>query len=259
MKEPFQVQLPRGAIHGVTLHPLESPVDDPVLLFLHDALGSVEQWKAFPERISTALGLRAVVYDRLGHGKSDAMPAKRGIDYLHLEARVVLRQLIQKLELHKVILIGHSDGASIALLYASMFDDVCAVAAMAPHVMVEELTREGIRNFKRVYDEKGLATGLQRFHGAKTAALFDAWHDTWLSPEFASWNIVPEMSRIRQALLLIQGQSDEYGSAAQIESIARNVQQSPAQLLLPNCAHFPHVTARRIVEEAICRFVSGLL
>ena len=241
-------------IHAVSIIPDTVISDDTVILFLHDALGSVEQWKTFPERLAGEANMKAYVYDRAGHGKSDPAMSARDKNYLHLEA-ICLRSLIEYLHLKKVILIGHSDGASISLLYASNHDDVGAVVAISPHVFVEDITRNGIRDFKKTYVEKNLSRSLERFHGEKTRKLFDAWHDTWLSPDFSDWNIEDQMRKIQCPVLLIQGLDDEYGSMKQIDSISDRLRRSPSKILIPDCAHFPHVTSRNIVEKGILDFL----
>lgn len=242
-------------INVMSISPANLIAKDTAIIFLHDALGSIEQWKTFPDRVASELGMKAYVYDRLGHGKSDPMHMVRDKNYLHVEAYIYLRGLVEILNSQKIILVGHSDGATISLLYASKFKNVEAVVAMSPHVFVEDITRRGIEDFAQKYEDKHLSKALERFHGSKTKTLFDAWHDTWLSRNFSDWNIQDQMSKIQCPVLLIQGLNDEYGTLQQIDSIASQLPQAPQQVLIPECAHFPYVTARKAVETSILEFI----
>jgi pimeloyl-ACP methyl ester carboxylesterase len=254
-----RIRIGGGEIFVQTLIPPEL-TDDTVLIFLHDSLGSVQQWKSFPERIALALGLKAVLYDRLGHGQSDPFLMKRDTQYQHVEAYIFTRHLIESMRIGKALLIGHSDGASISLLYAGRFKEVAGVVAIAPHVFVEDITLAGIRDFKKVYDEKGLESSLERFHGAKTRQLFDAWHDTWLSSGFRHWSITEEVANITAPVLLVQGEKDEYGTLQQLDAICDrlkgSVTASVEKCIIPDCGHFPHISHRKPVESAIVDFVN---
>lgn len=254
LKEEFKVRLFESDLNVLSITPETVKADSTTMIFLHDALGSVEQWKTFPKRIASELGMKAYVYDRLGYGKSDPMILSRDMNYLHLEAFIYLRSLVEALGLNNVYLVGHSDGASIALLYASRFKDCKGLVAMAPHIFVEEITRDGIREFKEKYIEKNLSKSLERFHGDKTEILFDAWYDTWLSERFASWNIEDRLDSIDCPTLLIQGREDEYATLNQIETIAGVLKEKAKKVILPNCTHFPHVSARKEVENSIFEF-----
>ncbi len=216
--------------------------EDIYLVFLHEALGSIGQWRNFPQLLCDALGMRGFVYERQGHGASDALTAKRNERYLHDYAYNELPELMQALipAGKKVVLIGHSDGGTIALLYAAKFPKLVAgLVTMAAHVLAEPETLAGIYPAIEAY-RLGKLEGLKKYHGEKTETLFFAWADTWLSAAFKGWNIVDEIQGIACPALIIQGRDDQYGTPLQVDLI---VQQLPAAegLILENCGHQPHL------------------
>lgn len=228
----------------------------PALVFLHEGLGSIPQWRDFPEALVARTGLPALVYDRRGHGGSNPPDAPRSARYLHREALEVLPEVLDRCGVEDAILVGHSDGGSIALLYASAHPQrVRGAITEAAHVFVEEETLAGIRAAGEVWRSTQLPAKLARYHGAKTHALFHAWHDTWLAPEFRDWNIEDCLPGIRCPLLVIQGRDDEYATQAQLEAIARQVSGPVETLMVPHCGHIPHHQAREPVLEAMTRFV----
>jgi len=233
------------------------PQSRPTIIFLHEGLGSIAQWRDFPERVCSATGLPAFVYERWGHGKSEPFTGKRGNDYLHKEA-VALAEIADLCTGRDVILIGHSDGGSIALLYASTDRSVRGVITEAAHVFVEDVTVEGIRKAVSAYEEENLREKLARFHGPNTDAVFRAWSDTWLSPEFRSWNIESRLKGIACPVLAIQGKDDEYGTPAQVEAIVKGAGGRADALLIEGCGHVPHFQAAGPVLSAITRFIVSL-
>ncbi|MBA1148723.1 alpha/beta hydrolase [Ectothiorhodospiraceae bacterium WFHF3C12] len=228
----------------------------PVLVFLHEGLGSIEFWRDFPDRLAGELGLDALVYDRIGHGGSDPMTAPRGADYHEHGARFELPRLLQCEDVERNILVGHSDGATIALLYAAYHGDTVACITEAAHVFVEDVTIEGIQQAKQAYDRGELHGPLARYHGDRTDAVFHAWTDTWLDEGFRSWNIEDRLPGITCPVLVIQGEDDEYGSPAQVHSIVEHTGGEARPLLLPDCGHTPHKERPDAVLRAMAEFLA---
>jgi pimeloyl-ACP methyl ester carboxylesterase len=230
----------------------------PTLVFLHEGLGSIAQWKEFPARLCQRLSLPGVIYDRWGHGRSDPLSGPRHVDYLHDEARLFLPGLLNALGVRRPVLIGHSDGGTIALLFAAAFpEQAAAVITEAAHVFVEDLTLAGIRAAGAAYGQTDLKARLERHHGLKTELLFRGWHECWLAPAFRSWNIEAELARVACPVLALQGEADEYGTAAQIEAIARGVAGPCETALLPECAHAPHQQAEEAALDLMAAFIVG--
>ncbi len=225
----------------------------PTIVFLHEALGSVAQWKDFPKALCAKLGLNSLSYDRPGHGRSDASVRKRDISYMHHEAWTVLPAVLEHFEIRDPILWGHSDGGSIALLYASRFP-ATALVVEAAHVFVESVTLDGIRSAGPRKDF--LIDRLRRYHGDKTEDLWNSWADTWLDESFAEWNIEAELSNIECPALIIQGEEDEYGTREQVDRIADAIGDKAEILMVPYVAHTPHREAKDIVLEASVEFLN---
>jgi pimeloyl-ACP methyl ester carboxylesterase len=226
----------------------------PTLVFLHEGLGSISQWRDFPVRIADATGLPAIVYARYGHGQSEVLQQPHGVDFMHREALDSLPEFLRQLEIERPILIGHSDGASIALIHAGAGHPLGGLVAMAPHVFVEDISIDSIAAAKRAFETTDLPQKLARHH-RDAARTFYGWNDVWLAPAFRRWNIESFLSAIKCALLVIQGQDDEYGSMAQVDAIARQA-GGPVELLkLERCGHSPHRDQPEIVAKAIVDFV----
>ena len=225
--------------------------DRPTIVFLHEALGSVAQWRDFPQLIADKTGFNVLAYDRLGHGLSESMTQKRKIDYLHHEAWTILPPVLTHFGIQKPILWGHSDGGSIALLYAARFPTE-AVITEAAHVFVEPITLEGIR--EAVTRKDFLIERLTRYHGEKMIDLWNAWADTWLEKSFDVWNIEEYLPNIKCAALIMQGENDAYGTAEQVNRIAKGIGQKAKIVMIPNCGHTPHKEAREIVLKNILKF-----
>ncbi len=247
-------------VDGVRLHAVRVAAPGgrggPVAVLLHHSLGSVGLWRDFPERLAQATGLGVLAYDRRGHGASEPFgPSPRANGYLHDEA-ATLEQVLAAAEVEDAVLFGHSDGGSIALLAAALHPRrVRAVVAEAAHVFVEERTLEGLREAQRALRGGDLLPRLTRHHGAKAEALAAAWLGIWLSPGFRAWNIEAELGRIRCPVLVLQGELDEYGTAAQVHAIARGV-AGPARVeVLSGIRHTPH----REDPEAVLRLAAAFL
>jgi len=228
----------------------------PTLVFLHEGLGSVALWKDFPARVAAATGCPALVYSRAGYGRSSPAALPRAPDYMHVEALTVLPALLDRLGIEEPILVGHSDGASIALLHAgSGKRPVRALVALAPHVFVEDMSIASIDEVRRQYETTDLREKLARRHADPDAA-FRGWNDIWLAPTFRRWNIEGCLPGVRCPLLLIQGRDDEYGSAAQLDAIERQVSGTVARLELADCRHSPHRDQPEATLAAIVDFVA---
>ncbi|HEX3633618.1 MAG TPA: alpha/beta hydrolase [Casimicrobiaceae bacterium] len=253
--------MPRARFVDIAGHRLEcvripGARSAPTLVFLHEGLGSVALWKDFPARVGDATGCPVLVYSRAGYGRSSPAALPRTPDYMHVEALTVLPALLDRLGIVDPVLVGHSDGASIALLHAgSGKRRVRAVVAFAPHVFVEDVSIASIAEARRQYETTDLRERLARRHADPDAA-FRGWNDIWLAPAFRSWNIEACLSGVRCPLLLIQGRDDEYGTAAQLDAIERQVGGTVARLELADCCHSPHRDQPEATLKAIAGFVA---
>jgi pimeloyl-ACP methyl ester carboxylesterase len=209
------------------------------LVFLHEGLGSVSLWKDFPERVGEATGCPVTVYSRYGSGNSDVLTEPRSVTYMHDEALQVLPDLLALLHIENPILIGHSDGGSIALIYAGAHDHVRGLVLLAPHVFVEDLSVASIAGAKVKFETTDLREKLGRHH-RDAARTFWGWNDIWLHPDFRGWNIEEYLLRITCPTLAIQGLDDEYGTMAQVQAIARQARGPVEVLTLAECRHSPH-------------------
>jgi len=229
----------------------------PLMVFLHEGLGSVSMWRDWPERLCEAAGLRGLVYSRPGYGRSTPRePDERwGLDFMHRQAFEVLPALLAALRVDVQAdppwLFGHSDGGSIALLHAARFArSVAGLVVLAPHILVEEFGLASIRAARGAYVSGGLREKLARHHDDPDSA-FWGWNDVWLDPRFPGWSIEDEIGTIECPVLAVQGEDDEYGTLEQIRGIARRVAQTRL-LVLPQCGHSPH----RDQPEALLREAS---
>jgi pimeloyl-ACP methyl ester carboxylesterase len=231
--------------------------DAPVMVFLHEGLGSVAMWRDFPARLCDAIGMRGLVYSRPGYGRSTprAKEERWGPNFMDRQAREVLPALLRSLGVERPWLFGHSDGGSIALLYAAAFPQALQGAVvLAPHILVEQVSVTSIRQAREAYLHTDLRQRLARYHDDPDSA-FWGWNDVWLSEAFRGWSIEAELAGITCPLLAIQGLDDEYGTLEQIRGIARRVPQ--AQLLeLPACGHSPQKDQPEAVIEAVRKFVA---
>ena len=232
----------------------------PLMVFLHEGLGSVSMWRDFPQRLCAATGCRGLVYSRPGYGRSTPRAAEEAwnMDFMHRQAREVLPALLDALGIDtatdKPWLLGHSDGGSIALLYAACYPQrIAGTIVLAPHILVEDLSVSSIAKARTAYLETDLRQRLSRHHDDPDSA-FWGWNDIWLRPDFRHWSIESEISAITCPLLAVQGLDDEYGTLEQIRGIARRVPQT--QLLeLPDCGHSPHRDQPDTLIAAISAFI----
>ncbi|WP_299241201.1 alpha/beta hydrolase [uncultured Aquimarina sp.] len=229
------------------------------IIFLHDSLGCIKLWRDFPEELSKSSNCNVLSYDRQGYGKSDSFSElKRNKKYLHKEADV-LAKLIDQLALKNVILFGHSDGGSIALLAASLYPEkIKGIITEGAHVFVEKETLQGIKDAKVAYETTNLKDKLAKYHGKKTEDVFRMWTETWLSPSFKDWNIESYLPGIQCSSLIIQGENDEYGSMDQVSSIVRKTSGDSKSLIIPNVGHTPHKEATEVVLKKTTDFTLNL-
>ncbi|MBV7484197.1 alpha/beta fold hydrolase [Bordetella sp. BOR01] len=237
--------------------------DTPLLVFLHEGLGSVSMWKDWPRQACAAAGCRGLVFSRYGYGQSTPRPAdeKWPVEFMHDQAREVLPALFAALDIDagrdRPVLVGHSDGGSIALLFAAMYPRaVAGIVVAAPHIFVEDVTVSNIAQARHAYLNTDLPARLGRHHADADSA-FWGWNDIWLNPAFRAWDIQQYLPRITCPVLALQGMDDEYGSLEQVRGIRRAVPQTRL-LEIPACRHSPHKDQPDVVIEAVADFVGGL-
>lgn len=229
----------------------------PVLVLLHEGLGCAALWRAFPAKLAAATGCRVIAGSRAGYGASEPHAEPRTPRYLHREAEEALPAFLAALGIRRPVLIGHSDGGSIALLFAAAFPEVpLGIAVMAPHEFIEAETLAGLRAARKAWATTDWPRKLARYH-ADAPRVFREWNDLWLSAPFRDWNIEACLRDIHCPVLAIQGEDDEYATLRQIEVIAEQVPGT--QLLkLPRCGHAPHQDQEAEVLAVLAAFVAGL-
>ena len=238
---------------------LEGDEAKPPLVFLHEGLGSVRQWREFPQKLCAATGCRGLIYDRYGYGQSEVLQEpRRTVRFMHDEALSALPSLLSALGIRNPVLIGHSDGASIALIHAGGGHTLRGLVAMAPHVFIEPICLTSIDKAKLAFETTDLPARLGRYH-KDARRTFYGWADVWLDPEFKGWDIRSDfLPEVRCPVLAIQGHDDEYGTMEQLEEIKRRV-RGPCELLkLENCGHAPFKDRPDVVVSKIASFVNTL-
>ena len=231
----------------------------PALVFLHEGLGSAKQWRDFPARVAEDTGLGAIAYSRIGYGASDPVTLPRPLTYMQDEARESLPALLDARAIEAAILVGHSDGGSIAIVHAALDGGkrVRAIVLEAPHVFVEDVSVASITKAREAFETGDLREKLAKHHGANVDGAFRGWNDAWLDPRFRSWNIEGYLPRITVPVLVIQGDDDPYGTRAQVDAIARQVSGPVEVLRLARCGHAPHRDQPAATREAIARFLGA--
>jgi pimeloyl-ACP methyl ester carboxylesterase len=243
-----------AAGHSLAYEWIGEETGKPPLVFLHEGLGSIRQWRDFPAKVAAATGCRALVYDRYGYGDSDVLlEKKRNVRFMHDEALKALPDLLSKLGIENPILIGHSDGASISLIYAGAGHAVRGVVAMAPHVFIEPLCLRSIDKAAEAFEKTDFGVKLARFH-RDARKTFYGWADVWLDPEFKGWDIRGKyLTGIRCPVLGIQGFDDVYGTMAQLDQLAK---ATKAELLkLEQCGHSPFRDQPEKTLAAVADFI----
>jgi len=228
------------------------PRGGPTLVLLHEGLGSVGLWRDFPRKLADATGLPAFVYSRAGYGKSDAAVMPRTVRYMHEEAEL-LPEILAAAGIDDPVLVGHSDGASIAIIYAGSGGKARALVLEAPHVFTERMGLQSIANAREAYERGDLRQRLAKHHRDVDAA-FWGWNRPWLDPEFRKWNLEEFLPRIVAPILVVQGEQDEYGTQKQVDAVQRGAANAEV-LLLPRCGHSPH----KDQPEATLRGIAGFV
>jgi pimeloyl-ACP methyl ester carboxylesterase len=236
------------------------PGEAPTLVVLHEGLGCVGMWGDFPDRLAAATGCGVFVYSREGYGRSSAATLPRQLDFMHVEARETLPKILDAIGFQRGLLVGHSDGASIAAIFAGSVQDhrVTGLALMAPHFIVEPETSAAIAEMRETYETTGLRARLARYHDDVDATV-RGWSDVWLKGDFRSWDLSEDLAYIRVPVLIIQGDDDQYGTKRQIE-IAQEECYCPVEvLMLPGIRHAPHREGAEATLNAIVDFVKRAL
>jgi pimeloyl-ACP methyl ester carboxylesterase len=226
----------------------------PTLVFLHEGLGSAAQWRDVPDRVAEALGWGALVYSRRGYGASDPLARPFEVSFMHDEAREWLPRVLEATGVRDAAFVGHSDGASIAIIHGG---PARAMALLAPHVFVEPLTTSSIATVRERFRDGDLGERLARFHGEKTEATVEAWTGVWLSEPFQRWNIEAYLDRVTCPVLVVQGECDEYGTLEQVRAVARGVAGPIETLVLASCGHAPHRGAPEATIGALVDFFAA--
>jgi len=237
-----------------------SDEDAPTLVFLHEGLGSVSSWRDFPKRLTLLTGCNALVYSRAGYGKSAPARLPRPVRFMHDEAEL-LADLVAQIGIRESILVGHSDGASIALIYAGSGKaaGLRGLVLEAPHVFTEPSGLASIARMAEAYRETDLRQRLARHHGENTDNAFRGWNDVWLNPEFRDWNIEDLLPEVKVPILILQGEDDEYGTWRQVEAIRRQSGGPVEALAIPSCGHVPHREHPERTLRAMASFILKLL
>jgi pimeloyl-ACP methyl ester carboxylesterase len=236
------------------------PADAPTIVMLHEGLGSAKLWGEFPDRLQQATGAGVFVYSRGGYGASSPVPLPRPLDYMSIEALEILPVLLDRIGFCRGLLLGHSDGASIAAVYAGGTGDhrVRGVVMIAPHFIVEDVSVNSIAEIKRVYETTDLKARLARWHGDVDNAFY-GWNDAWLDPKFRKWDISEYLAYIRVPVAILQGADDQYGTIRQIE-IAREECYCPVDVtIVPHAGHSPHREAPEVTLNSITEFAKRIL
>lgn len=235
----------------------------PLVIFLHEGLGSIAQWKDFPEKMCQTLGLLGLIYERYGYGHSTPLQEERDSNYLDVEGNYFLPKLIEKLDLTNIelILVGHSDGASISLIYASLFpENVKLVVSMAAHVFNEQISVDSIKKLEALYkSDSRLKKSFEKYHFDHTDSTFYAFSKTITDPNFKDWNIEHYLTNIIAPIIAIQGFEDEYGTALQVESIVtKSKSKYNRNVMIPKCGHSPHLQKQTFVLNQITDFYNTI-
>lgn len=230
--------------------------NSPTIIFLHDSLGCVQLWRDFPEKLAQLTQYNYLIYDRLGYGKSDAMPSHiRPKNYLEIEADI-LAEIIDQCKIQNVILFGHSDGGSISLIAASKYPHLFKACIIeAAHIFVDSITLKGIEETLKAYQETNLAEKLIKYHGEKVNTIFRAWTETWLDATYRDWNIEHFLPNIISPLLFIQGDKDEFGTLEQVTRTVEQVSGFAQEAIILNIGHTPHKEAPEEVLKTVVNFL----
>lgn len=236
------------------------PDDAPTIVLLHEGLGCVALWRDFPARLAERTGLGVFVYSRQGYGKSDPVRLPRPLDFMTREAQDVLPHVLDAAGLRRVILFGHSDGATIAAIHAGSVSDarVRGLVLMAPHFFTEPSGLAEIEKARVAYNTTDLRDRLAKYHDDPDGA-FKGWNRCWLDPDFRSWNVAEVIDYFRVPVLAIQGRQDQYGTLAQIEEIETRAYSPVETAILDDCRHAPHLEQPEATLAAVADFTARLM
>jgi pimeloyl-ACP methyl ester carboxylesterase len=249
-------------IDGVKLEAVcygPAPQDAPTIIMLHEGLGCVALWRDFPQQIAAETGLGVFVYSRVGYGASDPFSLPRPLDYMHQEADLVLSKVLDEIGFQSGILLGHSDGASIAAIYAGTREDhrVRGLVLIAPHFFTEDVGLASIAEARDAYESGNLRDKLAKYHKDVDNA-FLGWNGAWLDPKFRQWNISEVIDYWRIPVLVIQGREDQYGTLAQIDEIESRIYSPLDVVIIDDCKHSPYLEATDKVISVVGEFVERL-
>jgi pimeloyl-ACP methyl ester carboxylesterase len=237
-----------------------APDAAPTLVLLHEGLGSVGLWRGFPAALQAATGCGVLAYSRFGYGRSATTPLPRPLSYMHDEARGVLGRVLDAAGVRRCVLVGHSDGGSIAAIHAGEMHDprLAGLALIAAHFFVEDISVTSIAGITRDYDAGGLRARLARHHDDVDVA-FRGWSGAWLDPAFRDWNITRQVEAIRVPMLLLQGADDPYGTIEQVRLAERHARCPVETMLIPGAQHSPHIEAPEATCTAVAAFTGRIL
>lgn len=233
----------------------------PTLVFLHEGLGCVALWRDFPAKLCAATNSAGFVYSRQGYGKSDPIPLPRPINFMHTEGLSTLPKLLDAAEIEAAILVGHSDGASIALINGGGVRDprVKGIISIAAHVFIEEISIESIDAARAAYQNSDLREKLARYHGDNVDCAFRGWNEVWLNHDFREWNLEEYLPQIDIPVLVLQGSEDQYGTAAQVEAIYQGIGGSAETHMIDGSGHSPHLEAADETLDTAAKFIKRVV
>lgn len=256
--QPFLLELETGALE---CRRIAGAAERPTLVLLHEGLGCVALWRDFPDALAQATGCAVFVYSRYGYGRSAPALLPWPLDYMQREGRTGLARVLAAAGIGRHVLVGHSDGASIALVYAGSAarPDLVSLIAIAPHVFTEATGLASIAAARGAFRAGDLRARLTKYHGANVDCAFRGWSESWLHPDFRTWNIEATLSAIRQPVLLLQGVDDQYGSEEQLRRIERQVTSAVETHVLAACQHAPHLEQPTLTVSVIKSFLEKQL
>lgn len=254
-----RVQTSAGSLYVKQWGKTKRRADVVPIVLLHDSLGCVELWRDFPRHLFQAVGHPVIAYDRLGFGRSDAHPGILDNDFIRQEARGGFAAVIEQLEIDRFIVFGHSVGGGMAVSIAAAWPDrCCGVITESAQAFVEDRTIAGIRSARQNFADPEQLDRLRKYHGDKAPWVLSAWTETWLSPEFANWNLDSELEQVGCPILAIHGDRDEFGTTQHPARIASIAGQRATQACLPECGHVPHREQEQAVLQLVARFIETL-